>query len=311
MDTDDPETELRIELTSSYYYNRLDRLVRQLEPLLTLKDPRRIVVDLAGLAGVGPAALALLTAGLVRAEQDGFILEDSVLIPPKNQQVRNYLLRMDLLRHLVAGEDVEEPFSRRPSDGFRPCQHFTEEDECPKVARTLTDALGERCELDGVANMSMYFCLSELADNVVHHADTRHGGFAAAQHWKSKGLFEIAMADLGVGVRASLTKNSDYAHISDDMTAVRKAIEPQVTSTPERNSGIGLFVTSMLLAANGGEMLLWSGTASALRGSRNQESARSSALPGTLVVVRVRTDRALDIQAVYRQFKDLLPDDDH
>jgi hypothetical protein len=125
---------------------------------------------------------------------------------------------------------------------------------------------------------------------------------------------EIAIADVGIGVRASLTKNPDYEHITDDLAAIEMAIKARVTSTPKRNAGFGLWVTSNLLAANGGELLVRSGYGAVFRGSRNAAVVREAPLPGTLVVLRIRTDCALDIKAVYRalqaQFKELEQYDD-
>ena len=46
------------------------------------------------------------------------------------------------------------------------------------------------------------------------------------------------MVDLGRGIRLSLTNNPAYADIEDDVTAIATALEPRVTATPERNSGL-------------------------------------------------------------------------
>ena len=73
-----------------------------------------------------------------------------------------------------------------------------------------------------------------------------------------------------------------------------------VSSTPDRNSGFGLFVTTLLLRYNGGELLVRSGRGAVFRGSRQAEVRRDVALPGTLVALRVRTDRKLDINEAYR-----------
>ncbi len=73
----------------------------------------------------------------------------------------------------------------------------------------------------------------------------------------------------------------------------------RVTATPERNSGIGLFITRLLLRDNGGLLVVRSGAGEVYSGS--QEGARETPIyfPGTLVALRARTDRPLDIRAVY------------
>lgn len=298
-----PEPDIMIRLTSSYYFERLERMLRDLQPLLTLSEPAVFRLDLLGLAGLGPAALALLSAALERLAGENLILSGSTIIWPKNAAVQRYIQRMDVLKSLGLVGD----FERRDPDGFRPCQQFVGDDGA-RVARSLTDAVKEKCDLDDVADMSMYFCLSELADNVFYHADTGLGGFAVAQHWRTKKMFEIAIADLGVGILSSLRKNPDYADVNDDLTAIEAAIRPRVTSTPERNSGIGLFVTERLLAANGGQLLVRSGYGAMLRGAAEADMIRADHMPGTLVAIRICTDRPLNIREVYRKFEHVLAD---
>jgi signal transduction histidine kinase len=92
---------------------------------------------------------------------------------------------------------------------------------------------------------------------------------------------------------------TERIHISDDATAITRALEPRVSATPERNAGIGLFITKLLLEANGGLLLVRSGYGSVQAGIINEAKPESVALPGTLVALRARTDRALDIISVY------------
>lgn len=299
------DSALSVRLSSSYRIDRVDRLIGDLLPLIELEEPRRIELDLGGLVSVSPAALALLTAVLKRLDEDGLYALGSVLLPPRSTPVRNYLLRMGLLRLLMGEAYPAEPFERRPAVGFRPCQEFREQDQCHAVAADLTDALAERCNTDTLARFSIRICLDELAENVIQHADTPLGGFAAAQGWLQSQQFEIGIVDLGVGIQASLRKNPAFADIGDDLTAIQTALEPRVTSTPERNSGIGLFITKLLLRANGGVLLVRSGNAAVYAGAQEDAALRDVRLPGTLVALRARTDRPLNIKEVYRQ----LPDD--
>jgi anti-sigma regulatory factor (Ser/Thr protein kinase) len=277
---------------------RLERLIRLLGPLLELEEPACVDVDLSGLVSVSPAALALLTAALRRLADLDLLGDGSVISPPLSAPVRNYLLRMNMIR-LLAGEDFKEPFERRAPSGFRPCEHFTDAKDYPKVAKHLTEALTERCQTDNIAEASIRIALDEIAENVVHHADSSIGGFAAAQGWRKNQEFEIAIVDLGIGVRGSLTKNPAHADIADDATAITRALQPRVSATPERNAGIGLFITKLLLEANGGLLLVRSGHGSVQAGVVDDTRLESASLPGTLVALRARTDRVLDINSVY------------
>ena len=277
---------------------RLERLIHLVRPILELEEKAQISVDLSGLVSVSPAALALLTACLKRVSDLDLVGEASAIMPPRSTPVRNYLLRMNVIR-LLASEDFQEPFTRREACGFRPCEHFTGAHDYAAVALDLTKALTERCSTDELARASIRIALDEILENVVHHADTPIGGFAAAQGWRRNQDFEIAIVDLGIGMRASLTKNPDYADISDDATAIRRALEPRVSATPERNAGIGLFITKLLLEANGGLLLVRSGYGSVRAGVVDEAKLEAVALPGTIVALRARTDRTLDINSVY------------
>lgn len=282
---------------------RLERLIRLMQPLLMLEEEANIHVDLSGLVSVSPAALALLIAALKRVEDLGLIGENTELLPPVSPPVRNYLLRMNLIRVMAGGEAFKEPFTRRETLGFRPCQHFAGAADYAAVALDITEALTERCVTDEIARASVRIALDEITENVVHHAASPIGGFAAAQGWVKNQEFEIAIVDLGVGIRASLTKNPSYADTPDDASAITRALQPRVTATPTRNAGIGLFITKLLLEANGGLLLVRSGYGSVQAGFIDRTNTESVALPGTLVALRARTDRPLDITSVYEHLE--------
>jgi hypothetical protein len=74
-----------------------------------------------------------------------------------------------------------------------------------------------------------------------------------------------------------------------------------VSATPERNAGIGLFVTRMLLKANGGSMIVRSGLGAVYSGAVERVERSDINLPGTLVAIRARTDNPLDVNSVYAQ----------
>jgi len=299
---------VRVHLRGSYDFERLERAVRDLQPLLQLDYPARIHLDLGGLVFIGPTAIALLEAALRRLEDEGLLVSGGLIVEPTSRLTAQYLRRMDFFRGLASVGDVPESFERRKPVGFRPCQEFTGEDDYWVVARDLTDALAERCQMDTLAKAAIRVCLDELAENVVQHADSPLGGFAAAQGMPKRHRFEIGIVDLGVGIRRSLSKNPRYADIKDDVIAIETALRPRVTSTPERNSGIGLSVTKLLLRDNGGSLLVRSGTGLVVGGAEDRAESTAVGLTGTLVAVRARTDRPLDLRAVYRRLP--VEDDD-
>lgn len=259
---------------------------------------------------IGPTSLSLLEAAIRRLEKRQLLAPGGWLAFPRNRLTENYLHRMDFFAGLDSLRPMDENFRRRPPVGFSPCQQFKGEDDYWEIARRLTKALVDRCQVESPADAAIRICLDELAENVVHHADSDTGGFAAAQGTPRRRRFEVGIADLGIGIQASLTKNPKYASIPNDAEAITTAMEPFVTSTPVRNLGTGLFVTNLLLRQNGGDLLVRSGYGH-VRGG-HQESAQMSdlELPGTVVALRARTDRPLDLGPVYEELEGLDERDD-
>lgn len=297
---------LEVRLAGAYRIQWIDRLLRDLQSLIHLREPAVVAVDLSGLVAVSPSALALLVAVLKRCQEDQVFCTGSTLTLPNSPPVRNYLMRMELVS-LVVRDPNAPTVAHHPAVGFRPCREFVDAAGSQAVGRDLTDALSERCTVSDLARAAIRICLDELAENVIHHAASPLGGFAAAQGWPRTQQFEIAIVDVGVGIRRSLTANPEWADISDDVTAISTALEPRVTATPERNAGIGLYITRLLLRENGGTLVVRSGSGAVYSGVDERAEVTAVSFPGTLVALRARTDRPLDLGPIYRRLDD---DDD-
>lgn len=293
--------DLVVGLRGGYPFEQLERAIRDLEPLVRIDSRAAFHLDLSGLAFIGPTALALLEAALRRLEEHAFIAPGTSITFPKSPLTSMYLHRMDLFRGMKTVGAFDEPFVRKKAVGFRPCQEFGSKADFVTVARELTEALAERVETDQMAKHAIYVCMSELTENVIHHANSSIGGFAAAQGNPRRRRFEAGIVDLGQGVRSSLSKNPEYAGIGTDVEAIETALQPRVTATPDRNSGIGLFITKMLLRENGGSLLVRSGNGRVIGGVDECAETSPVSLPGTLVAMRARTDRPLDLGEIYRR----------
>lgn len=260
-----PET-IIVKLSSGYPRGQLDRLIAQLEPVIKLKKAAHITLDLGGLVFFGPAAQAVVAATFRRIVEKELFTNGSSVTMPRAKNVAQYVQRMDVIRPFTIGTDGEA-FERRTPDGFRPVQHYRDAADCYAAARELRDAVSEATHTDDVdAVQAIYVCLGELAENVLFHASAPQGGFAAAQAWQKRSTVEVAIVDTGVGIRKSLTKNAAYADIRDDVAAIETALEPMVTATPDRNTGLGLSLTRFLLRRNGGQLMVRSGKAAVYAG---------------------------------------------
>ena len=116
MATPDPAAtadEIVIRLSSSYSRQRLDRLIRQLQPILELEEPRVIRLDLNGLVFLGPTAQAVVAAAFHRAISEGFALGGSVVVMPRSKHLLGYLSRMDFFSRIIGPLPEGRSASRR------------------------------------------------------------------------------------------------------------------------------------------------------------------------------------------------------
>ena len=94
-------------------------------------------------------------------------------------------------------------------------------------------ALGARF---GKAAPLLVAALGELVGNVIDHSEAQATGLAIFS--ASPGVLEIVVADNGIGVLKSLTKNPEHAHLRDEGAALAAMVETGV-SRFERGIGHG------------------------------------------------------------------------
>jgi anti-sigma regulatory factor (Ser/Thr protein kinase) len=301
---------IKVTLSGGYYFRSINRLVGDLEELFALdrENARAVVeVDLRKMTFIGPCGLALLLATLHRLRQRRLLLDGSHISLPEAQGIGNYLHRVDFYKRLFSDQDWPDYVDKGAPAGMRECKEFRSDPDDPDwgaslrgVTHELLTAIEELVATDEAAHTSLDLALSELTENVGYHADTAYGGFAAVQYLRHSHEIELAIADLGIGIAESLRRNDALASsAADDLAAIQTALTATVTSTPWRNSGYGLTFTQLLLAENDGRLLVRSGTGHVMRGANNADRIVKQRLPGTLVGMRLRTDRPLDFKAAY------------
>lgn len=289
----------RVTTLSGVYDGRsIDRLVDGLGSALEAEAPSTWRVDLSAMTFVKPTALAVASAAFERMAARGIDVE---VVLPDDPDCRRYVQRMDMLP--AAWHVADEGFRRHPPSTFCPVHRFTDERDYPGARRGLVGAIERMCDLDEPTRDALALCLDELCENVVHHACVSAPAVAVAQAWPARRMLEVAIADLGRGVPASLAANEAYASIPDHVEAVRQAFRFGVTATPERNAGMGLAVTQQLMRSNGGVVGIRSGFAAVMRGGTHSEELRTASFPGTMIVLDIRTDRPLDLTRAYAEME--------
>jgi hypothetical protein len=301
--------ELWIRLAGTYEAATIDRLVWDLRPLLdrpreTLPD--RIALDLRRLDLITATGVALIGATLDRLGVRGLPQPDTD--NPKNSVLAS--LPHDspfVIRMLFPQSNREEPLAHPAAPTLVPVTRFSSDSASAEwqahlrdLQLLVLDAIDGARGSDPSQRPALDLLLGELTENVGFHAGTAGGGFISVQAFPTSDMLEIGIADLGVGVAGSMRRNPQLASAAaDDLTAIRSALSATTTSTPTRNSGYGLTFAQMLLQTNDGSLLVRSGHGSVRRGPKRIEDLVDAHLPGTLIGLRIRTDRPLDYKQAY------------
>lgn len=243
---------------------------------------------------MGPAALAITTAAIVSALDDERLAVGSQLYAPSSRGLRSYLDRMNFFQVALHARGMNQ-IEHHDAPGTLECQQFICDQDLRPITLGILDVLASQANLSVEARAGLDVALSEILENVLFHADAKHGGVVAVQTFKN-GEIELAIVDLGVGIATSLGKNTEYAERANegDLEAIRTAMEPRVTSTPWRNAGLGLAYTTELLRINGGQLWVRSGEGVVGRGEKTVDRTTTDGLPGTLVAMRVKADGPID-----------------
>ena len=178
--------ELSVKLRNAHHLHSFSRTLKDLRPVLELREPSHVNLDLSGLTFIGPACLALMVATIRQGRDDGTIFSGTITYP-ESVAARTYLHRMDAFRVLFEKEplEIEDGVERHEAGGLKECEHFASADGGRRVAKGLAKAIQEKVQTDAVTADSLDVCLIELTENVYFHANTSTGGFAAAQTFKN------------------------------------------------------------------------------------------------------------------------------
>lgn len=155
------------------------------------------------------------------------------------------------------------------------------------------------------------YSLVELLRNVVQHSKSQIGGLAMAQFHPKSGLVELAVADLGIGIRAAL--QSVYPEIDNDLKALKFAPQPHVSGTfapgaynsMKDNAGLGLFFIKQIATLSSGAMFLASGKYildvwGDADGQQHKlyQVTNKTGWPGTFAVLQLRRNTIGDFNSV-------------
>ena len=254
-----------------------------------------VVLDLRTVEFVEPAGLCGLAALLeylcARCEDVSLALT--------GRDVPAYLERMDFFRlfggRIRTNADVGSLEERRRHNPgtLQELVNFHTEEEIPGIIERISEILenqGYRLR----ERVAICSTLSEVCANAAEHGTSSFGAYAAVQAYhhivsgpRRRGEeVLIAIADGGVGVRETLSRNPKYAQeTATDNDAMRHALEMGVSGTGEIGRGGGLALVAGIAARSGGSLSLRSGTGRVTVYESRKNSRNVPQFPGTFVRV--------------------------
>ena len=157
---------------------------------------------------------------------------------------------------------------------------------------------------------TLTFSIREIMRNVVEHSDSELIEYCG-QYWPSQNLVEVAILDVGLGVRHGLRNNPDL-NITSDRDALHLALLPGISGKMYRgvkrrsndawqNSGFGLYMTSRICRAGGSFFIASSGAGMLLDSGGKHD--RETSYQGTALRLRFNTKTLTNYDEMLTRFR--------
>lgn len=212
---------------------------------------------------------------------------------PLDQDVLNYLERIDALARLNGLVEFDRDLSRLASNRRNPASTFTEvlTPEDPEFENAL-ELIWSHFEREVPAELPLVFsAFEEVFRNIGEHSDpARAGGaFCCVQVQVYEQAIELAFGDLGVGFLATLRANRQLPPLANETAALRGVLLHAYSRHAHENRGGGLRRASDVVARLEGDFRVISrdGVGRRYRGEGHRFSNIPHAFPGTLVWMRI------------------------
>lgn len=176
------------------------------------------------------------------------------VLAPAGREGQRYASRMHLGHHLdrlAVEHNFPAVHERNRAEDLLEVRAVASDADALALASLLADKVRPSSP-DGA--QALFSCVAEMADNVAVHSGST--GFVVAQTYPSSQTVIFAVADAGMGMRASLAAVGTF----NDKDALHEGLSGR--SRLGRHSGQGLATTRRTLLALDGAMFAASGTAS-------------------------------------------------
>lgn len=160
------------------------------------------------------------------------------------------------------------------------------------IVETITEILDYHLLISRGMKGSLRLSLLEAITNVIDHSEVADY-YICCWNYPPLKQIRLCIADLGIGIKRSLTKKEEYSYIKSDHEAILKAIENGVSSRPER-AGLGLDHIRRFLKINKGRLCIISCHGKVFwKFDRGEISEQQMKTPfnGTIIKMIINSDR--------------------
>ncbi|HZT94211.1 MAG TPA: DUF4325 domain-containing protein [Gaiellaceae bacterium] len=213
---------------------------------------------------------------------------------PETTHLRHLFLNANWAHHM----DPNHPALDSEGQHHLAARRYTTHPEQQRAVSSLLGITLGSMELHGDVIKALDWCVNEITDNVLNHAEAPAGGLVQVSTFREQCRVQFVVADAGRGVPTAMRER--FPRIGSDRTAVSEAVKAGVTSIPEAGQGNGLWGTLEVARCSQGTFRITSGKGqfSAFidprRGRYRQLAREVEDFPGTVVLLELSTDVEFD-----------------
>lgn len=255
----------------------VDRLLGQVD--LSLEKP---VIDLSRVTFFEPFALVYLGMCLRHFNRLGTGFD---VRPPKANDARKYLARVRFWERFNFDPKWIEQENLTRFTSSTSLNDIVDIEQTPTIAEDVAESVLRvlRAEQVAVNTALVAELVGELVDNFAQHSETTLA-VCAMQYYPRKSQVTFAIGDCGIGIRASLSSNPNYAYLqsASHAEAALKAFDPLVSRRGEGGTGL-TGVQDGITAARGRLVLATGDGYVKMNGRRIQIGSMALDLPGVQI----------------------------
>ena len=250
---------------------------------MIIAGQKQITLDILSCRRVYPNAAAPLLAAVSLLSEKGLELS----IDGLTEQNRGLL-------SLVDGADAKGLY---PTAALTNSYKFAAPREVHDLLTRLVAALSRCHECSPGVLLAFEWCLNEIADNVIQHAEAQTGVLSTLFQ-PDVGRLALCITDAGRGIRASLSSGAP-SNFTSDLEAIERALQRGATRDASIHQGNGLWGLREIVRANSGSLGVKSGKGMYLLTDEDETTSSNlrhiERYPGTSVDFQLNLTQDIDV----------------